>query len=281
MALDARFLKAGVRRVLAWPRTLRHRKLHETGRCSVCGRSSRFLAHSDNLKESLHCVHCNAWTRVRFLADVLLRTFAREDARSLVELVEERAFRELAIFEAQAAGPLHLLLRSLPGYVCSEYLADVARGSSRDGIRCEDLQALTFADQSLDLVLHSSVLEHVRRPGLALAESFRVLRPGGHTLFEVPMTERGIPGVRQRTVVRVDATGEQDVHVLEPVYHDDPLSPAGALVYTDFGADLAQQMSALGFEARLETLRLARSSMSHAVVVVARKPATGGAGFSA
>jgi len=272
MALGTAFLKARVRRVLSLPRTLRHRRLHQRGRCTVCRRESRFLAHSTNLKESLHCVHCHAWLRVRLVAEVLVKTFSRGEAAALCELVREPAFRGLSVFEAQARGPLHAFLRELSGYVCSEYFAGVPSGASRDGVRCEDLQALSFADASLDLVLHASVLEHVPDPGRALTESFRVLRPGGTLLFEVPMTEPGVPGLRARSVVRVDAS--TGVPRLPPVYHDDPLDPRGALVYTDFGTDLLERLGALGFEPRLEVRALPQSSMSHAVVVVARRPRT-------
>ncbi len=267
-----RLLASRVRRVLALPRTLRHRALHQAGACSVCGRASRFLAHSTNLKESLHCVRCGAWMRVRLLADVLLELFARGQARSLAELVRAPGFRALALYEAQASGPLHVFLRQCPGYRCSEYLPGVAPGATRGGVRCEDLQALTFADGSLDLVLHASVLEHVPRPQRALEESFRVLAPGGTLVFEVPMTDRGVPGLRATSRVRVDASSGQDVHLLEPSYHDDPLRPDGALVYTDFGLDLVPRLAAIGFEARLEVRPLAHSSMSHAVIVIARKP---------
>jgi SAM-dependent methyltransferase len=266
-------LRTRVRRVLVLPRTLRHRARHERGRCSVCGKASRFLAHSDNLKESLHCARCGAWMRVRMIADVLVATFSRAGAASVAELVHEREFRELAIHEAQASGPLHAMLCATPRYLCSEYLPGVEPGATRHGLRCEDLQATSFPAASLDLVLHSSVLEHVPHPDRALAESFRVLRAGGHLVFEVPMTDPGVRGLRPRSVKRVDASSGRDVHLLPPLHHDDPLRPEGALVYTDFGMDVVTRLSELGFDAHIESRELHGSTMSHATVVVARKPA--------
>ncbi len=264
-------LRARVRRLLNLPRTLRHRALHETGICSVCGRDSRFLAHSDNLKESLCCVHCDAWTRVRMIADVLLGIYSRAGARSLSALVDEEAFRALSIYEAQASGPLHALLRKCPAYVCSEYFADTAPGTMHEGVRCEDLQALSCDDASLDLILHSSVLEHIPRPDDAFREAHRVLRPSGRLIFEVPMTDRGNPNLRPKSVVRVDTSSGRAVHLLEPAYHDDPLDPQGVLVYTDFGLDIEPRLSRFGFDVELVVRRLESSTMSHAVVVVARK----------
>ncbi len=42
-------------------------------------------------------------------------------------------------------------------------------------------------DRSFDSVLCTAVLEHLEDPGRALKESFRVLRPGGHALYTVPL----------------------------------------------------------------------------------------------
>lgn len=206
------------------------------------------------------------------IADVLLQTYSEAGAESLPELVREPAFRELAIYEAQASGPLHTILGECPNYVCSEFFAGVTPGSLRDGVRCEDLQALSFSDASLDIVMHSSVLEHVPRPQDAFSESHRVLRGGGRLIFEVPMTDRGIPGMRPKSVVRVETSSGRDIHVLEPAYHDDPLNPDGVLVYTDFGLDVEERLKNVGFQVKLESRRLDRSSMSHSVVVVATKP---------
>jgi SAM-dependent methyltransferase len=46
--------------------------------------------------------------------------------------------------------------------------------------------ALPFHDHSLDYVLASHVLEHVANPIAALAEWYRVVRPGGHIYLIVP-----------------------------------------------------------------------------------------------
>jgi ubiquinone/menaquinone biosynthesis C-methylase UbiE len=51
-----------------------------------------------------------------------------------------------------------------------------------------DAQALPFADQSMDFVNMSHVLEHTLDPVQALRELRRVLKPGGVTQITVPNT---------------------------------------------------------------------------------------------
>jgi SAM-dependent methyltransferase len=50
-----------------------------------------------------------------------------------------------------------------------------------------DLQAMEFPDKRFDLIICSHVLEHVPDDGKAMAELFRVTRPGGYTLVMVPV----------------------------------------------------------------------------------------------
>jgi ubiquinone/menaquinone biosynthesis C-methylase UbiE len=47
-------------------------------------------------------------------------------------------------------------------------------------------EALSFPDQTFDLVYSSNVLEHVQDPARVLAESIRVLKPGGYLFFTYP-----------------------------------------------------------------------------------------------
>jgi SAM-dependent methyltransferase len=53
-----------------------------------------------------------------------------------------------------------------------------------------DALALPFKDATLDGVLATQVLEHVRRPWVALEEVFRCLKPGGWCIATIPMAWR-------------------------------------------------------------------------------------------
>jgi len=49
-----------------------------------------------------------------------------------------------------------------------------------------DAHALPYADESVEHVSCLAVLEHLRRPDIAIQEMVRVLRPGGYILIETP-----------------------------------------------------------------------------------------------
>jgi SAM-dependent methyltransferase len=164
-------------------------------------------------------------------------------AQSLADLVREPQLAGLDVWEPGVLGPLRPHLATLPGYVVSDFWPDVPPGQERDGVRCEDLTALTFADASFDLVVTSDIFEHVRIPELGFREVHRVLRPGGRHVFSIPIQEPW----RSNTLERVDTSSSEDVHLLPPQYH---LGPKHSLhlVYNEFGRDLLELLDRVGFD---------------------------------
>ena len=167
---------------------------------------------------------------MRVLADVLLHHYA-ETARSIVGLVEEEGFRGLHIAELNAIGRMHPLLSPLPHLTYAEYPE-------------QDIQALTYADASFDLVLTSETLEHVPDFRQALRETRRVLRPGGRHIFTIPLDPR-----LERTRSR---------NGMPPMHHGRGGGPFSLvtrrndlLVHTDFGLDLPSLLEEAGFEAEV------------------------------
>lgn len=72
----------------------------------------------------------------------------------------------------------------------SEAAADFARDLLADfprvDVRVEDIQAISFPENSFDLVISCETLEHVPDPERGLAELVRVTRPGGRLLITTP-----------------------------------------------------------------------------------------------
>ena len=67
---------------------------------------------------------------------------------------------------------------------------DIDPGSDADVIGDICVPNAALADQSFDLVICTEVLEHVANPFQAVAEIFRVLKPGGQAFFSAPFNFR-------------------------------------------------------------------------------------------
>ncbi len=91
----------------------------------------------------------------------------------------------------------------------------------------QNLEKLTFPDDSFDIVITSYVMEHVRLDKRAHEEIRRVLKPGGIYIFTVPHFRD------RKTVVRVAVVDPEnpsrDKFLGEPEYHGDANSKKGAL----------------------------------------------------
>lgn len=122
-------------------------------------------------------------------------------------------------------------------YVASHFYPDFPKGRKHpDGFLCEDLELLSFEDESFDLVITQDVLEHVLNPGAAFAEIARTLKQGGAHIFTVPLVNKGRPSeVRAKR----DKQGAV-VYLRTPAYHGNPIDPNGSLVCTDWGYDICQ-----------------------------------------
>ncbi len=73
--------------------------------------------------------------------------------------------------------------------VSSEALG-FCRQRDLERLACCDAQALSFCDESFDVVLSCDVLEHVPHDDRAMGEMYRVLRPGGIAIITVPALQR-------------------------------------------------------------------------------------------
>ena len=223
-------------------------RMHDrVGRCAVCGEQGRQIRQRWVLsrallerwgpglaeRESMFCEHCGSSRRVRRIAEVLVSLYGAT-ATSLAELVRDDGFRALRIAEINSIGRMHPFLVEAPRHVHVEYPE-------------EDIQALSWADESYDLVLTSETLEHVPDPRQALRETLRVLRPGGRHVFTVP--------------IDMSLTRSRSRHGLPHEHHGRGGGPfalvtrkADMLVHTDFGLDLGTLVedAGLSFEAHGE-----------------------------
>lgn len=161
--------------------------------------------------------------------------------------MEMEVYADSRIYLTEQVTPVYQVFqRRHGGVVGSEYLGDsVRRGAARaDGIRNEDLCALSFADASFDAIVSLDVLEHIPDYRQALLECHRCLRPGGRLMWSVPFLPHAQASVLRATL---DAAGAV-THHLAPEYHSDPLGGNGVLCYTHFGWDMLDHAKEAGFQ---------------------------------
>lgn len=197
------------------------------GTCPVCETTRGFESPDGWYRDHLLCRSCGSLPRERALAWALERF--------------RPGWRDLAIHESSPAdrGISQKLARDCKGYIGSQFFPDVARGEMRGAMRSEDLEALTFADESLDLHVHLDVMEHVNRPDLCFREMARTLRPGGAVIFTTPLF-----AARAATARRAVYFPDGVEHLAEPEYHGNPIDASGALVTFHYGQDLSDLIRA-------------------------------------
>jgi SAM-dependent methyltransferase len=195
------------------------------GFCPICSAPARFVAREAWLRDFYLCERCRTLPRQRAVVAVL-------------DLVQPD-WRSLGVHESSPS--IAYFAEQCQGYTSSFYLEGVPPGSTRGGRRCEDLERLTFADESFDVFLTQDVLEHVFEPDRALAEIARVLRRGGVHVFTTPK-HKDLGTSRRRAAL----SGRGVEHLLPPVYHGNPVGDGRSLVTWDYGCDfddLAQRWS--------------------------------------
>lgn len=235
---------------------------HVVGQCNVCGKSVRFFYQEKALwRESLNCENCRTTSRYRSITRGILRAVTElsgQESQSLAALPGSGT-KKLSVYDTQppfyydpCAYPLPDLLKAT-GWIdvqLSQYKPNKPMGKIlAKGITNQNLECLTFADGSLDIVITSDVMEHVRLDDRAHSEIYRVLKPGGIYIFTVPHDRAWA-----ETLIRVQTTdpedSSKDVHLLEPEYHGDTNSDGGGgvLAYRTYGRDIEKHLSELGFE---------------------------------
>lgn len=242
------------------------------GQCNVCGRRTRFFYEKESLwRESLNCQYCRTTSRYRSITRGILRAIYELTgicANSLTELPRISG-RRLYVYDTQppfyyepCAYPLPDLLKAT-GWIdleLSQYKPNKPLGEVlAPGVTNQNLECLTFPDESLDIVITSDVIEHVRLDNLAHKEIHRVLKPHGIYIFTVPHNRAW-----NETLTRVQIVDPEDpskdLHLLEPEYHGDTNcdEALGILAYRTYGKDLETELNRTGF-----TVEYIREDIEH------------------
>jgi len=239
--------------------------LETVGQCPTCNGDTVFRAKYDWFRDHLLCAHCGSVPRERALMLTIERFFPR--------------WRELVIHESSPGnrGASVRLAKECPGYFGSQFYPDLPAGSTERNWRCENLEALSFADESVDLHVTQDVLEHVFDPARVFQEVARTLKPGGAHVFTVPLVNKAAPS-RRRAEIAPDGSIR---HLEPPQFHGNPIDHSGSLVTMDWGYDITAFIHATS---GLFTHVIHIDDLSHGIraefieVLVTVKPPTGSHG---
>lgn len=198
------------------------------GFCPVCVQNVTFTASSSWFRDHYICESCGSIPRERALMRVI-ETFYPD-------------WQGLTIHETSPGGrgASLRLAKEATGYIPSHFFSDTPRGEFKWGFKSEDLEALTFHDESIDLHISQDVMEHIFNPELAFKEIARTLRPGGAHIFTLPIVNKGGKSSRRALL---DAQGHV-MHLKEAQYHGNPVDETGALVTFDWGYDICEKIHA-------------------------------------
>ena len=225
------------------------------GRCPLCGRSP-FLALGPS-PFLTRCLRCSANVTNLSLIPVIEKHFGGR-------YKGKRAY-ELSTF----GSTLKWLRRHFERVETSEYFPDRPMGALADGVLNQDVQRLTFADESFDLITSNQVFEHVPDDVQGYRECLRVLKPGGALVFAVPL--RNLPQTEPKARLLPD--GKVEI-IGEPEYHDSRLGgPGSALCFWHHSLrDIERRVSQVGFASvTLEPVMLVGAQAAAEWVVYARR----------
>ena len=237
------------------------------GHCSICGYDGEFKKNNPFFREGYQCPSCRSSLRYRGQAESILKIYSTSAGQDLTGLAKDSGFSQLNIYEPGVTGPFRQLFSDFKNYRNSFYCDDVELGDVKDGTQCQSLEALTFDDDQLDLVISSDIMEHVRHPWVAFADIYRVLKPGGYHIFSIPVRWP----MPSKTQNRVDTSTEEDIYIETPHYHGNGMG-GKSLVYTDYGADIKNYLADIGYKVIIDTMDNEHHEVRRLVTFVTQKP---------
>lgn len=196
------------------------------GKCPICEQEVHFQSSHVWLRDHFLCPNCNSIPRERALMEVIKIYYPN--------------FRNLAIHESSPStrGTSVRLSNECRQYSASHFYPDVPLGElhGKSGHQCQNLENLTFDDDSFDLFISQDVMEHIYNPARAFREVARILKPAGAHIFSVPILNKDRPSQRW---ARMKEDGSPNF-LHEPEYHGNPIDTKGSPVAMHWGYDIAE-----------------------------------------
>ncbi|WP_345785318.1 methyltransferase domain-containing protein [Thalassobacterium sedimentorum] len=139
--------------------------------------------HSKLEKSPRICPHCKSLERTRLFSLYLAKYRILETQLDILHFAPEKGLE--SIFRAA----------NIKGYLTTDlFMPNVDK--------VEDITKMSFPDNAFDLIYCSNVLEHIEDDKAAMSELYRILRPGGQAIIQVPIigeTTYEDPNIRSET----------------------------------------------------------------------------------
>lgn len=200
--------------------------LKSQGYCTTCNQEVSFVAKNAWLRDHFLCSKCGSIPRERALMLVIEQFYPN--------------WCDLIIHETSPGnrGASVRLSQECKLYMPSQFFPNQKPGSNHNGMRCENIEALTFGDESIDLHISQDVMEHIFHPAKAFQEIARTLKPGGAHIFTVPLVNK-----MNSSKLRAKMAEDGSIELIEkPVYHGNPIDSQGSLVTMDWGYDIVKHI---------------------------------------
>jgi SAM-dependent methyltransferase len=214
-------------RYLSWSNPIYKWKVSR-GNCPLCGKS-----HFLSFKESPFQTRC-------------LRCKATITNLSLIPIIAEHAGKNHnhSVYELSTYGStLNFLKLNFSKVFTSEYFPDKKCGELINGILNQDVQKLTFADNTFDIITSNQVFEHVPDDIKGFSECFRVLANRGALIFSIPLYNI------EKTTKIASIINNEIVFTETPEYHDSRLGGAKSapVFYHHSIHDICDRVKSVGF----------------------------------
>ncbi|WP_341224694.1 class I SAM-dependent methyltransferase [uncultured Arcticibacterium sp.] len=192
------------------------------GYCSICEEATSFVSIHNYLRDNLTCSKCKSLPRERAIMQVINEYIPN--------------WKSLKIHESSPIdrGISPKIKKQATAYSSSQYYPNEPSGEVINGFRNENLEELTFNDNSFDLIITQDVFEHLYNPEKAFNEISRVLKKGGFHIFTLPLINHF--NKTQKNAV-VNANGEVEFLIKEE-YHGNPVDKKGSAVTYHWGSDI-------------------------------------------
>ena len=193
----------------------------EHGYCDICEKEVDFRIDGEYLRNHFFCTQCNSIPRQRAFIHVLKLCCPN--------------WRTAFMHESSPGGSaFDFLYHQAKNYTFSYYYPGLPSGEiGPHGVVCQNLETMSFEDNTFDVFITQDVLEHVFDISAVFNEMKRVLKPGGFHLFTVPCYDN-----QPESFCRASRLEDGSIQYhADPVYHGNPIDQNGSLVTWDYGRD--------------------------------------------